>query len=88
MTTDIAERDKLILHLREKIVQYESQSTILEERLKNEIESSLLSKYEQQRKEFEQTVLSESRSSEALKQQILLEREDLLQALHLLFLFH
>lgn len=80
---DIADRDRKLIELTEKISSHGREMAIEKERIQGEIETRILLKYENAQREFEQKLLHEVNNSKSMHGDVLKKREEHVQKLEL-----
>lgn len=73
---DIADRDRKLIDLTEKLSSHEREFTLEKERLQGEIETKILLKYENIQREFEQKLLQEVNNTKSMQNDLLQKREE------------
>jgi hypothetical protein len=80
---EIADRDRKLIELTERINAHEREFSIEKERLQGEIETRILLKYENAQREFEQKLMQEVSNSKSMQGDLLKKREEHVQKLEL-----
>ena len=81
--SEIADRDRKLIELTEKVGAHEREFSIERERLQGEIETKILLKYENAQREFEQKLMQEINNSKSMQGDLLKKREEHVQKLEL-----
>lgn len=79
--SEIADRDRRVIELTEKVASHEREFTIAKERIQGEIETKILLKYENAQREFEQKLLQEANNAKSRQNDLLQKREEHVQRL-------
>lgn len=80
---EIADRDRKLIELTEKLSAHGRELSIERERMQGEVETRVLLKYENAQREFEQKLLQEVNNSKSMQNDLLQKREDHVQKLEL-----